>query len=57
MQDLNSRICPLEPLQLDRFIPNRGASNLDSANYSIGRELMDAENQQEVTSPSKVGES
>lgn len=42
------------PLQMDRFIPNRSASNLDTASYNIAMEMKDAENVQETSSPSKV---
>lgn len=40
--------------QMDRFIPNRSASNLDVANYNVSREAKDVENL-EALSPTKVG--
>lgn len=39
---------------MDRFIPNRSASNLDAASYNIALEMKDVENQNEAQSPSKV---
>lgn len=41
------------PAQMDRFIPNRSASNLDVANYNISREATDVENL-DALSPTKV---
>ena len=43
-------------LQMDRFIPNRSASNLDSSHYNIALEMKDVENTQQnvESSPSKV---
>ena len=36
---------PAVPLpQMDRFIPNRNASNLDAANYAVSRDSRDVEN-------------
>ena len=42
-------------MQMDRFIPNRSASNLDSAQYNIAFEMRDVENTQQnvESSPSK----
>lgn len=45
---------PSPNLQMDRFIPNRSASNLDFASYNISRDVLDAENAHEIGSPSKV---
>lgn len=46
---------PASPLpQLDRYIPNRSASNLDVASYNVSREARDVENL-DALSPSKVG--
>ena len=39
---------------MDRFIPNRSASNLDVANYNVSREAKDVENL-DALSPTKVG--
>ena len=39
---------------MDRFIPNRSASNLDIASYNVSRENRDVENLDSI-SPSKVG--
>lgn len=39
--------------QMDRFIPNRSASNLDVANYNVSREARDVENL-DALSPTKV---
>ena len=39
---------------MDRFIPNRSASNLDVANYNVSREAKDVENV-DAMSPTKVG--
>jgi hypothetical protein len=39
---------------MDRFIPNRSASNLDVANYNVSREAKDVENM-DAMSPTKVG--
>jgi hypothetical protein len=39
---------------MDRFIPNRSASNLDVANYNVSREAKDVENLDAI-SPTKVG--
>jgi hypothetical protein len=45
---------PHSPLpQMDRFIPNRSASNLDVANYNVSREAKDVENV-DAMSPTKV---
>lgn len=43
-------------VQMDRFIPNRSASNLDSSQYNIALEMRDVENTQQnvASSPSKV---
>lgn len=38
---------------MDRFIPNRSASNLDIASYNVSRENRDVENL-DALSPSKV---
>jgi hypothetical protein len=38
---------------MDRFIPNRSASNLDVANYNVSREAKDVENI-DALSPTKV---
>ena len=38
---------------MDRFIPNRSASNLDVANYTVARDEVDVENANSQ-SPSKV---
>jgi len=43
---------------MDRFIPNRSSSNLDSAQYNIALEMKDVENMNTNmagSSPSKVG--
>ena len=39
---------------MDRFIPNRSASNLDVANYNVSREAKDVENM-DAMSPTRVG--
>ena len=39
---------------MDRFIPNRSASNLDVTSYNIAMEMKDSENVQDSQSPSKV---
>lgn len=44
---------PLPPPQMDRFIPNRSASNLDVASFNVSREARDVENL-DALSPTKV---
>ncbi len=38
---------------MDRFIPNRSASNLDVASFNVSREARDVENM-DALSPTKV---
>ena len=50
------RATPPPPAQMDRFIPNRSASNLDSSSYNMAMGLKDVENVQEASSPAKVSD-
>lgn len=52
---LTSKAHSHQSKQMDRFIPNRSASNLDIASYTIARDIIDVENAKEQSSsPSKV---